>query len=399
MTTAIEFNPLLPAFQQEPYTTYAQLRDEQPVTYIEALDAWGLFRFDDVAHTLKHPEIFSARDFIASAWGEFDPVPEVPSIISLDPPEHTRLRKLANKAFLPSVIRAMTPRIKSLIDDLLDEVQERGEGQFDFVSEFAAYVPVSVTASILGVDPVLARGDFKRWTMDLIKAPSRTALPAEELAQMARSVSELREYFTEQIEYRRRSPGDDLVSALVRAEERDQKLTAAEVLSLIVLLQFGGAETPSHLIGTTLWELHTNPDAIATVKADPTRCADAIEETLRHSSPVHFIFQTATQDITLHDVTIPADKMVFAFIGSANRDERAFEDPDRFDIDRHADGKHLSFAKGAHFCIGAPLGRLMCSYAVEAALTRWPDLHHVEDHVEWQPSFWIRGPKQYIVAP
>ena len=323
----------------------------------------------------------------------------MPSIISLDPPEHTRLRKLANKAFLPSVIRAMTPRIESLIDDLLDEIQERGSEQFDFVSEFAAYVPVSVTASILGVDPVLARGDFKRWTMDLIKAPSRAALPPDELEQMARSVQEVREYFTEQIEYRRKSPGDDLVSALVRAEEQDQKLTAAEVLSLIVLLQFGGAETPSHLIGTTLWELHTNPDAMATVKADRTRYLDAIEETLRHSSPVHFIFQTATQDVTLHDVTIPADKMVFAFIGSANRDERAFDDPDRFDIDRHAESKHLSFAKGAHFCIGAPLGRLMCSYAVEAALTRWPDLHHVEDHVEWQPSFWIRGPKQYIVAP
>jgi cytochrome P450 len=400
MATAIDFDPLQYDVQQDLYTHYARLRDEAPVHYIESLETWGLFRYEEVAYTLKHPELFSARDFIEGAFGEFDPVPEVPSIIAMDPPEHTRIRKLANKAFLPSVIRAMEPRILELIEGLLDEVQERhpaGE-PFDFVSEFAAYVPVSVTASILGVDPQIARGDFKRWTMDLLKAPSRSALPQEELDGMRKSVDELRAYFEEQIEYRRTSPGTDLVSALVRAEEDDQTLSAAEVLSLIVLLQFGGAETPSHLISSTLWELFEQPDALATVKADPSRTGDAVEETLRHVSPVHFIFQTATQDIEMLDQTIPAGSGVFAFIGSANRDQRAFEDPDGFDIDRSRKTKHLSFAQGAHFCIGAPLGRLMCTAAAAAALKRFPNLHPVEDTVEWMPSFWVRGLQRYPVA-
>lgn len=400
MATAISFDPLQYDVQQHLYRHYARLRDEHPVHFIESLETWGLFRYEDVAYTLKHPELFSARDFIEGAFGEFDPVPEVPSIIALDPPEHTRIRKLANKAFLPSVIRAMEPDILALIEGLLDEVQEAhpiGE-PFDFVSEFAAYVPVSVTAQILGVDPKLARGDFKRWTRDLLKAPSRSALPEGELAEIRKSVDELRAYFIEQIEYRRRNPGTDLISALVRAEEDDQTLTASEVLSLIVLLQFGGAETPSHLIGSTLWELFEHPDALAAVKADPSRTADAVEETLRHVSPVHFIFQTATQDIEMRGETIPAGSGVFAFIGSANRDERAFDEPDRFDIDRSKKTKHLSFAQGAHFCIGAPLGRLMCTAAVASALERMPNLHPLEREVEWLPSFWVRGLKQYPVV-
>ncbi|HEX4108952.1 MAG TPA: cytochrome P450 [Solirubrobacteraceae bacterium] len=397
MTTAIRFDPLDAHVQQDPYRYYAQLREEAPAYFIESIGAWGLFRFEDCAHTFKHPEIFSARDFIANAFGEFDPVPEVPSIIALDPPEHTRLRKLAGKAFLPSVIKAMEPRIEEIIRNLLEEHADTE--QFDFIADYAAYVPVSVMSSILGVDPVTARSDFKRWTADMLKAPSRTALPEAELEQMHRSVAEARAYFTELIDHKRRNPGgNDLVAALVAAEESKEKLTPEEVLSLIALIQFGGAETPSHLIGTTLWELNQNPDAMAVVKADPSRFPDAVEETLRHLSPVHFVFQTAVREVEVQGVTIPAESMVFSFIGSGNRDPRAFADPDRFDIDRDSGNKHLSFARGAHFCIGAPLGRSMCSKAVRLALEQFPNLHPVEDHVDWLPSFWVRGMARYPVA-
>jgi len=398
LTKAIAFNPLLFEVQQDPYRYYARLRDKSPVSYIESLDAWGIFRYDDVLHTLKHPELFSARDFIHNAFGAFDPVPEVPSIISLDPPEHTRLRKLANKAFLPAVIRAMAPNIQKIIDGLLDEVVTKG-GEFDFVSEYAAYVPVSVTAEILGVDPILARGDFKRWTMDLLKAPSRSALSDEELASIRKSVQELREYFRTQIIYRREHPGHDLVSALVRAEEDDQMLTETEVLSLIVLLQFGGSETPSHLITSTLYELFDNPAALAAVRDAPSRAADAVDETLRHMSPVHFIFQTSTSDVEIAETTVPGNSQVFSFIGSANRDERAFDNPETFDIDRRAASRHLSFAQGAHYCIGAGLGRVMCTMAVRTALERLPRLAPLEQKIEWLPSFWVRGLRRYMVSP
>jgi len=395
---AMVFNPLLFEVQQDPYAYYARLREVSPVCYIESLNAWGVFRYDDVLYTLKHPELFSARDFIANAFGEFDPVPEVPSIISLDPPEHTRLRKLANKAFLPSVIRAMEPNIQKLIDGLLDEVAAKG-GEFDFVSEYAAYVPVSVTAEILGVDPILARGDFKRWTMDLLKAPSRSALSDEERANIRKSVQELREYFREQIVFRRKHPGHDLISALVGAEEDDLRLTETEVLSLIVLLQFGGSETPSHLVTSALYELFENPAALAAVRADPSRVADAVDETLRYMSPVHLIFQTSTRDVEVAGTTIPDNSQVFSFIGSANRDERAFDTPERFDIDRRAASRHLSFAQGAHYCIGAGLGRVMCTMAVRTALARMPTLRPLEQNVCWLPSFWVRGLQQYMVSP
>jgi len=395
---AMAFNPLLFEVQQEPYAYYARLREASPVYYIESLGAWGVFRYDDVVHTLKHPELFSARDFIHNAFGEFDPVPEVPSIISLDPPEHTRLRKLANKAFLPAVIRAMEPNIQRIIDGLLDEVVAKG-GTFDVVSEYAAYVPVSVTAEILGVDPILARGDFKRWTMDLLKAPSRSALSDDERASIGKSVQELREYFREQIVYRRKHPGRDLISALVRAEEDDQMLTETEVLSLIVLLQFGGSETPSHLITSTLYELFENPAVLAVVRDDPSRVADAVDETLRHMSPVHLIFQTSTQDVEVAGTTIPGHSQVFSFIGSANRDARAFDNPDTFDIDRKAASRHLSFAQGAHYCIGAGLGRMMCTMAVRTALERMPALKPLPQNVQWLPSFWVRGLQRYLISP
>jgi cytochrome P450 len=235
--------------------------------------------------------------------------------------------------------------------------------------------------------------------MDLLKAPSRSALSDEELASIRKSVRELREYFREQIVFRREHPGHDLISALVRAEEDDQMLTETEVLSLIVLLQFGGAETPSHLITSTLYELFENPAALAVVRADPSRAADAVDETLRHMSPVHFIFQTSTQDVEVSGATIPGDSLVFSFIGSANRDERAFDHPDTFDIDRKAANRHLSFAQGPHYCIGAGLGRAMCTMAVRAALERMPTLTPLEQKIEWLPSFWVRGLRQYIVSP
>ncbi|HVW42763.1 MAG TPA: cytochrome P450 [Amycolatopsis sp.] len=398
MPTTVAFNPLLPEVQQDPYGYYKKMRDEAPLAFIEPLGAWGIFRYEDVSNTFRHPEIFSAKDFITNAFGEFDPVPEVPSIIALDPPDHTRLRRLANKAFLPGAIRAMEPTVQKVIDKLLDEVQAKG-GEFDFVHEYAAFIPVGVTAALLGVEDELARGDFKRWTMDLLKAPSRGVLPQDELDRMHQSVAELREYFTKQIEYRRKNPGTDLVSALVKAEEENQTLTAAEVLSLVTLLQFGGSETPSHLITTTLHQLFTHPEALASVRADAGRAITAVDETLRLISPVNFVFQTAVQDVEYADATIPSGSLVFSYISSANRDERVFDDPDVFDMERAASPKHLSFAQGAHYCIGAPLGRMMCAKAVSSALERFPNLRPLEANPEWMPSFWVRGFNRYLVAP
>ncbi|HEY2203368.1 MAG TPA: cytochrome P450, partial [Pseudonocardia sp.] len=352
---------------------------------------------ENCAYTFKHPEIFSAKDFIANALGEFDPVPEATCMIAMDPPEHTRVRRLANRAFTPSVIRKMKDDVEATIAGLLDDAQRKGRS-FDFTHDFAAAVPASVTATILGIEPHVGAGDFKRWTIDLVKAPSRSVLTAAELERMHRSKVEIREYFTEQIAHRRKNPGKDLISALVQAEENDQSLTELEILSLLAILVIGGAETPSHLIGSTLWQLFDHPEAMAAVRENPERVGDALEETLRHQAPVHFIFQTAVQDVEVAGVTIPADSPVFSFVASANRDERVFADPDTFDIDRNSRSKHLAFARGPHYCIGDNLGRLMCASAVRQAIERMPGLRPVNDQVEWMPSFWIRGPKELPVT-
>jgi cytochrome P450 len=324
----------------------------------------------------------------------FDPVPEVPSIIATDPPAHSRIRRLANAGFRPGAIKAMEPKVTAVVQRLLDNLEPK-RAEFDLVSDFAAYVPVNVTADLLGVDDPDVREDFKRWTRDLLKAPNRGILPQAELDEIHRSVAELRAYFTDQIEYRRKHPGTDLVSDLVRAEEESQTLTATEILSLVTLMQFGGSETPSHLISST-YNLFTHPEILDEVRGDPSRALPAVQETLRQNSPVQMVFQTSTREVEVAGVTIPGETMVFSYISSANHDDTVFDNPERFVLDRPNLNRHLSFATGAHHCIGAPLGRMMCAKVVAGLLTRFPALTPLESAPDWMPSYWVRGLARYL---
>lgn len=390
------FNPTLEEVQQDPYPWYRRLRDEAPVYWIEALNAWGLFRYDDCKNAFLHPETYSARDFITQAFGDLDPVPETPSIIALDPPAHTPLRRLAGVAFVPSVTRSLEPRITAIVHELLDGIIARGGRSFDFVNDFAAYVPVSVTAELLGVDRS-QRENFKVWTADLLNAANRASLAPAEVERIRVSVAELRAYLERTIEERRHAPANDFISHLVTAEIEGDVLSAIQVLSIAVLTHFGGSETPSHLISSALIALSRHPDALAAVRADPTLADDAIEETLRYWSPVHLVFQTAAQPVDLHGQHIDAGDYVLSYIGSANRDERHFADPDRFDIHRDA-RSHLSFAHGPHYCPGASLGKRMGAIALNAAFDRMPGLRPVSDAVDWLPSLWVRGARTLPVT-
>lgn len=390
MTATLSFNPLESDYQQNPYGYYTAMRREAPVYYIEQLGVWALFRYDDVVDSIKRTDLYSSRDWIHNTLGEFDPVPEVPNLIAMDPPDHTRIRKLANRAFLPGVIRRMEGDIRGIIEDLIDERIDAGR-EFDFVHDYASHVPVNVTAKILGADEKTARNEFKRWTADLLRAPSRSVLPQADLDQIRRSMTELREYFTELIEFRRRNPGNDLVSVLVQAEEDAQALTADEILSLAFILQFGGSETPSHLISTALLNCFQNPDAMASLATGPKAAEAIIDETFRHDSPVHFLSRTATQDIEVHGTTIPKDSIVMAYISSANRDETVIDDPDTFDHTRQGNARHLALGLGTHYCLGALLGKMMCGTALTRALERMPHLQPLHDTQEWMPSYWVRG--------
>ena len=398
MTTTTAFNPLDADYQQNPFGYYRTMRQEAPVAFVESLGVWALFRYGDVVDTLKRPDLYSSKDWIANTLGEYNPVPEVPNIIAMDPPNHARLRRLASKAFLPSVIHELEPGIQALINELLDEVEAKG-GEFDFVADFAANVPARVTAHILGADPEVAREKFKTWTTHLLKAPSRSVLPESELALIRQASDELRAYFIELIEERRRHPANDLVTALIAAEEGEQILSASEILSLVFILQLGGAETPSHLISSALYECHQNPEVLAAVKANPDARSALVDETFRHMSPVRFLSRTATRDIHLHGVTIPEGSMVLSYVASACRDETVFDDPDRFVLGRPGVNKHLALGLGPHYCLGAVLGKMMCGLAVSTALERMPNLRPVADQVEWMPSFWVRGLAEYRVRP
>ena len=391
----LSFDPTNNAVQADPYPFYKRLRDEAPAYFIDALQAWGLFRYDDCKHTFLHPEDYSAKDFIAQAFGDLDPVPETPSLIAMDPPAHTPLRKLAATAFTPSVTRRMEPKIRAIVHGLLDDIAARGR-EFDFVNDFAAYVPVSVTAELIGVDPS-QRANFKIWTADLLNAANRASLGAADVRRIRASVAELRAYLETVIEERRHEPRDDFISTLVTAEVDGDVLSAIQVLSTTILTHFGGSETPSHLISSAFIAMSENPDVDTAVRGDFSLAGQLVDETLRYWSPVNLVFQTATRDLELHGVTIPAGSYVLSYIGSANRDERRFDHPDRFDLGRDPHG-HLSFAHGPHYCPGASLGRRMGAIAIESLLERMPEIRRLSATVDWLPSMWVRGARTLPVG-
>ncbi len=386
--SSIDFDPSRRDVQDDPYSWYRRLRDEAPVYYIESLQAWGLFRYDDCKNTFLHPEDYSARDFIDQAFGDLDPVPETRSIIAMDPPEHTPLRKLTATAFAPAVTRRMEPKVREIVNGLLNEIIARGR-EFDFVSDFAAYIPVSVTAELIGVDSS-QRENFKIWTMDLLNAANRASLAEEDVVRIRNSVAELREYLEDVIEQRRAVPQDDFISTLLSAELDGDMLSTIQILSTTILTHFGGSETPSHLISSSLIAMLDNPEVHEAVLADPALATNLVDETLRYWSPVNLVFQTATRDIELHNETIPANSYVLSYISSGNRDERRYVEPDRFDLSRDPQG-HLSFAHGPHYCPGALLGRRMGAIAIESVLERMPHIRRLDDTTHWLPSLWVRG--------
>ncbi len=391
----IDFDPTRRDVQNDPYPWYRQLRDDAPVHFIEPLQAWGLFRYEDCRNTFLHPEDYSARDFIRQAFGDLDPVPETTSIIAMDPPAHTPLRRLTATAFVPAVTRRMEPEIRRIVNALLDDIETRGR-EFDFVNDFAAYIPVSVTAALIGVDPA-QRQNFKLWTADLLNAANRASLPPNEVSRIRASIAELRAYLEGVIEERRAAPADDFISILLNAEIEGDMLSAIQVLSVTILTHFGGSETPSHLISSALSALFEHDHVHRAVLADRALAANLVDETLRFWSPVNLVFQTATRDIDLHGTTIPEGAFVLSYIASANRDERRFADPERFDLQRDPQG-HLSFAHGPHYCPGASLGRRMGAIAIEILLERMPAIRRLQDRIDWLPSLWVRGARSLPVA-
>ncbi len=392
----MDYNPFSPEVRQDPFPYYRELRRSKPVSYVEPIGMYAIARYADVRFVFQHPELFSS----SVMGGAMQPESGGPrsqlmggsiggSLIGSDPPEHTKLRKIVNRGFTPSRIRALEPRIREINDDLIARFENQPD--FDLVADLAIPLPVTVIAEILGIEPE-RRQDFKRWSDAVIVGGTGTPTP-EARAALGPLLLEAAQYLQKVIAERRRSPRGDLISALVRAEAEEGTLTAQQVISFTMLLLIAGNETTTNLLGNAMLALHQHPRELERVRATPSLIPRMIEEALRFDSPVQFVFRRATRDVELSGSKIPEGSGVMQMIGSANRDEERFPEPDRFDITRDASG-HLGFGFATHFCLGSPLARLEARIALEGLLKRLPRLELLDPDCERVDSILVRGPKR-----
>lgn len=393
--TALEYDPLDPSVKNNPYPYYKNLRRDDPVKWLEGLQAYSVARYDDVDTVLKDAKTYSSSQFWPMLLGEYDPVPEVPPMISMDPPHHVQLRKLANKAFVPSRVNRLRDRTYKVANELIDDIVAKhgSSGEFDWAWEFCALYPVTVIAEVLGV-PTERRAEFKVWVDRILAAANRAAYNPEQLAEIEHASNSMRSFMEELYDERAAKPGDDLISSFISAEIDGRHMTRLEVIQMSILLLIGGVETTTNLLGTTLFELRRHPEVYQRVRADHSLIPALIEEVLRFNPPVQIIFRHTTVDTELAGVSIPAGSAVMPLLASANRDETKFANSEGFDIDRKLETTIMSFGQGPHYCLGNYLSRMESRSALETAFTRFEQLDVIPepDHVKWLDSYFARGP-------
>ena len=399
---AEQFNPLSPEFLRNPYPAYAALRRDHPVFRFEMLQLWVLTRFDDCAAVLRDHESFSssphtAGGLIAQLQRQAEQEmagPIAPTVLSSDPPVHTRLRGLVNKAFTPRRVEQLGPHIAAVADDLL--AAARPDEPLDLIREFAQPLPIIIIAELLGVPPS-EREQFKAWSTVVAGLTSLLRSP-DQNAVIATTRAEVRAYLTQVINARRAHPQDDLISALVQAQEAGESLDFEELLAFCVLLLVAGNETTANLIGNGTLALARHPDQASLLRAQPDLWPAAVEELARYDGPVQGTIRFARREAEIAGQPINLGDALFVGIGAANRDPAHFPDPDRLNIQRE-DNHHLAFGTGIHYCLGAPLARLEAQIAFQALLARFPQLRVAEEPLEYDGTFILRGVKQLRIAP
>lgn len=401
------FNPFDPDTLQCPYPHYAQMRDEQPVKYIESLQVYLVTRHETVLGILRDPDRYSSkfgstgmpmsdadRRAITDVFKEG--YPRVSTMLTADLPEHTRYRRLVSKAFTPKVVAQLEPAIRAITTRLIDSWLD--DGQIEFVEQFGVPLPVEVIAMALNV-PDSRLADFKRWSDDSI-AGIGTQLSLEARLAAERGVNEYQHYFAAELERRRTDPQDDLLTALLNARIDDDDLDVddkrpldmPEMLGIVQQLLVAGNETTTKLLTELMRLFGEHPEQWELLKADPSRAPAVVEEGLRLSTPTQGMFRIATEDHELEGVHIPAGARLVIVFASANRDAALYEDGDSFDPDRDNLRDHLAFGKGIHFCLGANLSRLEAKVALEE-LSRRIDSFTLSDTNEYRyfASFMLRG--------
>ena len=406
MTTAADSQALLlhlldPSNRADPYPTYTQIRERGPLQ-LPGMTLNVFSSFQDCDDVLRHPSSASDRLKSTAAQREIAEGAEArpvgpPGFLFLDPPDHTRLRKLVSKAFVPKVVKALEPDITALVDGLLDKVEE--QGSFDVIADLAYPLPVAVICRLLGV-PIEDEPKFSHASALLAAALdpviSFTGQAPDSFDEMFQAGLWLREYLRDLIALRRSDPSDDLMSALIHVEESGDQLTEEEVVATCNLLLVAGHETTVNLIANAILAMLRHPSQWAALSADPQRVSVVVEETLRHDPPVQLMGRIAADDMTIGETLVPKGDVMMLLLAAAHHDPAAFDRPDEFDPDRE-NIRHLGFGKGPHFCLGAPLARLEAAVALSKVTARFPQAR-MTGEPQYKPNLTLRGLASLDVA-
>lgn len=388
-----------PEVLNDPYPYYASLRAAGRAVWAPEMTggSWLVAHYDDVLTLLRHPGMSADRTaayqmFTSGSNADVQHMGEQMKhyMIFRDPPDHTRLRALVTRAFSPQVVAALRPRIERIVAQLLDAKAD--SGKLDVIADLAFPLPATVILEMLGApheDQEMLRGHLEKVATFFGHLKGMKAAGAV--------YGELERYIAELIDLRRRNLGDDLISAFIRAEDELGALLPGELTANAILLLLAGHHTTMNLIGNGLLALLRHPDELVRMKEDPTLLPGAVEELLRYDSPVQLVSRVAKEDLVIGSQPIEAGAIVHLILGGANRDPARFADPDRFDATRR-DPRHLSFAFGAHFCVGAALARLEAEVAFGALLSRFARIEHSGGPLVWQENVSLRGLKHLHVT-
>ena len=363
---ATEFNPYSWELHEDPYPTYRALREHAPVYRNDALGFWALSRHADVAAAFKDTLTFSNREGVALERSSQAQASATASFLAMDPPRHDQMRNLVSRGFTPRRVADLEPRVRALTAEYVDRFA--GAGRCDLIADLAGKLPMAVVSELLGIRE--ADRDHLRTLADTVvhREDGQSAIPP---AAMQASQQMLL-YFRDLVAERAQAPGGDLVSALLASEVEGARLAVPEVMAFLFLMVIAGNETTTKLIGNAVYWLWRHPEERDRVRRDPALVANWVEETLRYDGSTQMLARAVTRDVELHGQHLRAGDRLLLLVGAANRDERVFPDPDRFDLRRDT-SQHLAFGKGTHFCLGASLARLETRVALEEIQRRVPD--------------------------
>ncbi|MPZ97722.1 MAG: cytochrome P450 [Dehalococcoidia bacterium] len=417
-------HPFTPEMKECPFPRYDEWREDAPLVWSPEVEAWLVTSYEEAKAILANHQVFSSSNSVFG--GPALEHPEFPSMINRDEPDHRRLRALVSKAFTPRTIEeAWEPRIRQVVEELVDGVLARGDGRLDIVRDVAYPLPVKIIAEIIGVPPERFE-QFKTWSNEIVsrigRVPEHGYRSMEQAAEAAEEALAEREhhrddaeapgggpdesifaYFAQEVEMRRAQPRDDLVTRLVQAEVDGRQLDLPELVSFLVLLLVAGNETTTNLMNHSVRAMAEHPELQQRVRDQPELMEKLLEEALRWESPIQGFYRRARQDIEVGGVQVKTGDALLVLFGAANRDPEKYECPADFDLERF-DGQtgtrdHLAFGYGIHYCLGANLARMEARIAMQTVLTRLGELRSVEgQRVEWWDAPFFRSPKAYVVT-